>query len=139
MNPQPYNELPQSQLMELCVWREAEGEGLIGKRGVAWTIMNRANHPSWWGHDIVNCILHPYQYSSFNSDNPREKCWPDDNQPAFQDCVLVCNDILEGADSDPTQGSQFYHDVSIETPPGWIAAGYTMTLAVGRLKFWRQP
>jgi hypothetical protein len=139
VNPQPYEQMDLSDLYRLMVWREAEGEGLIGKRGCAWSAWNRAEHPSWWGHDLKNVILHPHQYSSFNIGNPREKDWPNDDQPAFKDCVLVCNDIMQGADSDPTNGAQFYHDISIPTPKAWLDAGYQLTLAVGRFKFFREP
>src|SRR5450755_941272 len=43
MQAAAYSELSPLDLMKLCVWREARGEGILGKRGVAQVIQNRAN------------------------------------------------------------------------------------------------
>jgi N-acetylmuramoyl-L-alanine amidase len=137
MQATSYVNLTPEELMELCVYREARGEGMIGKRGVAWTIQNRATHPSWWGHDIRGVVTKPFQFSSFNADDPNSNVWPEDSD-AFQDCITACSGVLAGTDTDPTQGAQYYHDISIETPLAWVNAGYQLTLAVGRLKFFRQ-
>ena len=140
MIPQPYETMSPIALMYLCDWREAEGEkGLVGKIGVAWSILNRADHPGWWGHDIQSVILAPYQYSSFNKGSIREKEWPEDDQPAFIECKVCCDGVYARATPDPTDGAQFYHDISIPTPVPWIRAGYILTLEVGRFRFFREP
>jgi len=76
MQAAAYSELSALDLMKLCVWREARGEGMLGKRGVAQVIQNRANDPSWWGHDIRSVILKPWQFSSFNMADPNSEKWP---------------------------------------------------------------
>lgn len=139
MQSTTYDKLTPAQLMELCVYREARGEGMIGKRGVAWVIQNRVSHPSWWGHDMRGVITKPFQFSSFNPGDPNSNVWPQDDEPAFIDCVAASGGVLSGSDTDPTSGAQYYNDISIETPLAWVNAGYQLTLAVGRLKFFRQP
>lgn len=140
MNPQPYTDLSNLALLELCVFREAEGEPLEGKRGVAHVIRNRANSGKyWWGHDWQSVILHPYQFSSFNPGTPRERVWPRDADPAFADCCQACIPVMLGTDEDLTRGAMFYHDSSIGWPAAWgNEADYTLTLEVGRLKFYKQ-
>jgi len=139
MNPQPYDQMAPLDLLELCDYREARGEGMIGKRGVAWVVMNRANHPGWWGHDIVNVILKKWQFSSFNEGDANETVWPtDETEQAFIDCREACAGAYYGTYTDPTVGATYYHDISIPEPPLWIRAGYVLTLAVGRLKFYRE-
>ena len=90
MQPQEYDLMSDLQLLILMDWREAEGEGLLGKRGVAHSAKNRADMPGWWGGpSLKSVILKPMQFSSFNPGNPRERDWPDDDQPAYQDCVTI--------------------------------------------------
>jgi|ERR1700722_11968689 len=139
MNPVPYEELTQSDLMKLCVWREARGEGLLGKRGVAHVILNRVAEPCWWGDDIPSVILKPWQFSSFNPSDPNSDKWPLDVDPSFVDCSDVCNAVLQGTDKDITSGATFYCDVSINEPEDWVKAGYLLKLQVGRLRFYVPP
>ena len=136
MQPQEYDLMSDLQLLILMDWREAEGEGLLGKRGVAHSAKNRADMPGWWGGpSLKSVILKPMQFSSFNPGNPRERDWPDDNQPAYQDCVTICTDVLYNGDEDITHGATNYFDISIPTPI-W-AQTMQLTLAVGRLRFYK--
>jgi N-acetylmuramoyl-L-alanine amidase len=132
-----YSELGALDLMKLCVWHEARGEGILGKRGVAHVIQNRANDPSWWGHDVRSVILKPWQFSSFNAADPNSDKWPADSDTSFQDCAEVCEAVAAGKDADVTGGATSYYDISIP-PPAWAANGSNvLTLAVGRLRFYR--
>jgi N-acetylmuramoyl-L-alanine amidase len=135
MNPvTDYNSLSDPDLLKLCVWREARGEGPLGQRGVAHVILNRAGDPMWWGHDIKSVILKPYQFSSFNAGDPNADKWPMDDDPALLEISPMCDAVLQGTDRDITDHAQFYHDVSV-TPP-W-AEDYILTLQVGRLMFYK--
>ncbi len=138
MIPVPYAHLSELELLELCVWREARGEGLLGKRGVAHVIQNRAAHPGWWGGpSIHSVILKAWQFSSFNPGDPNSEEWPDDNDPSFADCAEICEAVARGTDEDITSGATSYHDISIP-PPAWATDGSNeLTLAVGRLKFYK--
>jgi N-acetylmuramoyl-L-alanine amidase len=135
VNPQPYSSLSDLELCSLCVWREARGEGLLGKRGVAHVVKNRSDNPSWWGHSVSTVILERYQFSSFNPGDPNADQWPADNDPAYSDSLTVSEDVLVNGDSDITQGATSYFDISIPTPI-W-AGSMTLTLAVGRLRFYK--
>lgn len=138
MNPQPYTELSDLTLLELCVWREARGEGFEGKRGVAWTIRNRVTHPKWWGHDWHSVILKPWQFSSFNLQDPNNTRWPADDDPSFADCCAAAVPVYNIGDTDPTDGATHYYDTSIDFPKAWGPQGeWVNTLNVGRLKFWK--
>ncbi len=133
----PYGELSALDLMKLCVWREARGEGILGKRGVAHVIQNRADDSSWWGHDVRSVILRPWQFSSFNAADPNSNKWPAQGDPSFQDCENVCEAVAGGNDEDITSGATSYYDISIPRPR-WASDGSNvLTLSVGRLRFYR--
>jgi cell wall hydrolase len=137
MQAAPYSELSALDLMKLCVWREARGEGILGKRGVAHVIQNRADDPSWWGHDVHSVILKPWQFSSFNSADPNSSRWPAPGDSSFQDCENICEAVAAGKDEDVTCGATSYYDISTQ-PPKWATDGSNvLTLAVGRLRFFK--
>jgi N-acetylmuramoyl-L-alanine amidase len=132
-----YSELSELDLMKLCVWREARGEGILAKRGVAHVIQNRANDPSWWGHDVRSVILKPWQFSSFDAADPNSEKWPAEGDLSFSDCAEVCEAVTAGKDEDITRGATSYYDVSIPAP-SWAANGSNVfTLAVGHLRFYK--
>jgi spore germination cell wall hydrolase CwlJ-like protein len=137
MQANTYSELSALDLMKLCVWREARDEGILGKRGVAHVIQNRANHPSWWGHDIRSVILKSWQFSSFRATDPNSKKWPAQGDPSFQDCKNICEAVAAGNDEDITDGATSYYDISIP-PPAWASDGSNvLTLSVGHLRFYK--
>ena len=131
-----YSALTSTDLLGLAVWREARGEGPIGRRGVAHVIVNRVSEPSWWGHDIPSVVLCKYQFSSFNPGDPNETKFPDPEDPEYQDIAAMCLGVIGGTDSDVTSGAQWYIDTSI-SPPSWTEA-LDVSLRVGRLTFYRK-
>ena len=132
-----YSELSALDLMKLCMWREARGEGILGKRGVAYVIQNRADDSSWWGHDVRSMILKPWQFSSFNAADPNSNKWPAHGDPSFRDCENVCEAVAGGNDEDITSGATSYYDISIPRPR-WASDGSNvLTLSVGRLRFYK--
>ena len=146
MDAKPYNELSATALLALCIYREARGESIDGKRGVAHVIANRANQPSWWNSPAADyptlwhaTILKPWQFSSFNSNDPNSNKWPHDDDPAWTECLSVASGVYLGMDMpDPTDGAQYYYDTSIGWPKAWGSESeYTNTFNTGRLKFWR--
>jgi cell wall hydrolase len=118
-------------LLALCAWREARGEPLDAQRGVIWTILNRAAKPGWWGRDIISVILCPYQFSSFNQNDPNATKFPAPNDPAWPEILLAA--VAPG--TDPTGGATSYYDDSIPAP-SW-AGEMTPTVKLGRLNFYR--
>jgi N-acetylmuramoyl-L-alanine amidase len=137
MQAVPYSELSALDLMKLCVWREARGEGILGKRGVAHVIQNRADDPSWWGHDVRSVILKPWQFSSFNAADANSNKWPAEGDPSFQDCDNICEAVAAGKDEDLTAGATSYYDVSIPAPRWTLDGSNVPTLSVGRLRFYK--
>jgi N-acetylmuramoyl-L-alanine amidase len=139
MDPTDYQSLSELSLLELCVWREARNQGSEGMRAVAWSIRNRVQKPSWWGHDWKSVILKPWQYSSFNANDPNNEKWPDDQEPAFVRCCEVCTPVYLGSDTlDDTDGATHYYDTSIEFPKAWGSESeWVNTLNIGKLRFWK--
>lgn len=115
-------------LLWLVAWREARGESATAQLGVMWSVRNRAAKPSWWGNSIVSVILKPFQYSSFNANDPNAT-----KLPAEKDAAWLQIQKLDGPD--PTQGATHYYSTDIPEPE-W-AAQMTCTASIGSLKFYR--
>lgn len=144
MKPQDYNLMSDLELHALCVFREARGEMLMGKRGVACNVRNRVDHPGWWGHNYHGVILCPYQYSSFNAPprthitDPNSSVWPEDNDADWLDSIEAAQMAQEPAVvyNDVTNGSFYYFSPPIkQPPPHWGAM--LPTSSIGHLSFWR--
>lgn len=142
MNPQPYSELSDLQLLELCCWRESQDQPFDAKRAVCHVIKNRSLVASWWnGHiagSLSRVILQKWQFSSFNVGDPNEKKWPADEDPSFADCCAAAIPVYTGDDADNTNGATYYYDTSIDWPEAWgPQSGYVNTIDIGRLRFWK--
>jgi spore germination cell wall hydrolase CwlJ-like protein len=136
MNPVPYDQLPEMDLLKLCCWREARGEDRVGQLGVIYVILNRVKEPMWWGNSVRTVILKPFQFSSFNPDDPNQDKWPADDDPSYPQINNLVLGVAGGQLLDPTGGAQWYHDTSIP-PPKWTI-GLEMCLATGHLRFYRK-
>lgn len=123
------------QLLALCVWREARGETQDAKRGVAWAIRNRVQHPSWWGIDWVSVILKPKQFSSFNHDDPNATKFPTLADTSWAASLAAAAEAFDGTGPDPVAGADHYYDDSI-AKPAW-AEGKTLTTKLGKLNFYK--
>src|SRR5215475_3059276 len=113
MLPQPYSQLSDVALMALCCYREAEGETIFAKRMVCHVIQNRVAQPGWWGHSVHTVILKPYQFSSFNANDPNSNKWPVDGSSLETDCLAAATAVLFGGEPDSTSGATYYHDTSM--------------------------
>ena len=123
----------------LCIWREARGEILDAKRGVAWSIRNRVQRPGWWGASWDGVILKAKQYSSFNPGDPNATKIPYLNDPSLPDCFAAAEEVFNSAGSavDPTLGATSYFDKSMDAnPPPW-AAMMMHTTTLGGLRFYK--
>ena len=137
-----YSEMSDLALLQLCIWREARGEPYDGKRGVAHVVRNRSLVATWWNGRILGSlsrvILRPYQFSSFNPNDPNADKWPSDGDISFPECCAVALAVMGGSDADNTNGATYYFDTSIEWPAAWGAqSSYVETLDVGRLRFFK--
>lgn len=128
-------------LLALCIWREARGELYVTKTCVAWTIRNRVMKPGWWGHSWEGVILMPYQFSSFNHNDPNATKLPHSEDPSWQDCLDIATKVFATPPGleDLTQGATSYFDASLDPdPPKWSFDGSNQkTVDFGRLHFYR--
>jgi hypothetical protein len=60
----------------LCAYREARGETAATQFAQACSVCNRVMQPCWWGTDVITVVLKPFQYSSFNFNDPNNLVWP---------------------------------------------------------------
>jgi len=128
-------------LLALCIWREARGEPFDAKTAVAWSIRNRVNRPRWWGHTFESCILMPYQYSSFNRNDPNSAKLPVSSDPNWTDALTIAIDVYLPTPTlgDKSCGADSYYDRSLDgCPPEW-AAQANHTADVGAFHFFRTP
>jgi N-acetylmuramoyl-L-alanine amidase len=119
------------------IFGEARSEGTAGMTAVAAVIVNRVDHPRWWGHDVVNVCRTPYQFSCWNKGDPnlaKIEAVTSTNT-TFAQALDIASQAVLGALVDPTGGATSYYDNSID-PPYW-AQGRTPSAAIGRLIFFR--
>jgi N-acetylmuramoyl-L-alanine amidase len=122
-------------LLALCNWREARGEPIESKIAQAWSVRNRVQQPRWWGHDWVTVILKPFQYSSFNLNDPNASKFPAMTDASWDECLQVASDVYSSVGSDPTGGATSYYDTSI-APPAWTSS-MTKTVQIGNFIFYK--
>jgi cell wall hydrolase len=118
-----YENYNDRDLLALCIWREARGESYDAKFAVGCSIRNRVQHPRWWGRDWRSVILDPWQYSSFNSNDPNSKKFPAPlDEPSFGDSERAANAVMSGI-PDTTGGAVSYFDRSLDSdPPEWAVS-----------------
>lgn len=86
MDKDVFEKLSELELLTLCLYGEARGEGLDGMLAVGSVVLNRTKSPSWWGHDVKSVILKPYQFSCFNK--------ADSNRNTLEGIAVDFNDAL---------------------------------------------
>lgn len=134
MEAQPYENLSDADLLALCIWREARGEGMLGKRGVGHVVSNRVSHNKFFGHDVRSVILKPWAFSSFNANDPNADKWPADADPSWMDSQTAAKQVLSWNDPDLTSGALYYFSPPLkEAPHAWGSVG--VTLVCGNLTF----
>lgn len=100
---QYFSELTEAQLMALCIWAEARGEGEAGRIAVGSVILNRADygkkHDAWgrrFGTSIHTVILAPAQFS-----------WSLGSDPQYARCVKIAQDYEGGYYEHPNLETMF--------------------------------
>lgn len=101
-------------LVALCVWREARGESMRGKRLVAATIRNRVEDPRW-PDTYSGVVTQKWQFSSFNAGDPNALQFPHVGDRAWEESVAMADAEL-GAD-EPMTTANHYHTVAVN--PSW--------------------
>jgi hypothetical protein len=134
-------------LAALALWREARNQSLAAKTAVYHVIVNRATDSKRrWPSSMPEVVLQPWQFSSFNANDPNVSKFPvPSNKPdwkAWLDCEAVVSSPLA---ADPTQGANHYHDNSIPPPAvAWLGKNATpaqlaakLTCEIGSFKFYK--
>jgi spore germination cell wall hydrolase CwlJ-like protein len=135
MNPVPYNQLSDLQLLALCIWRESRGEMPIAKRAVGCVIRNRIAAHSFFGSSIQAVVLKPYQFSSFNANDPNSGKWPVATDQSWTDSLDEAEEVLGGCD-DVSNGALYYFSPPLVAPPhAWGAV--VPTAHIGHLEFYK--
>lgn len=124
------------EVLAKTIYGEARGESFNGKVAVAYTIINRASSPGWWGKTIVEVCLKPYQFSCWLPDDPNSKLLSEVtiDSHAFRDCYAVACLVFNRTLPDPTNKATHYHALSMPVPPKW-AATLKATTVIGGHKF----
>lgn len=95
-------------LIVACLWAEARGEGYIGMLAVLYVLANRVKRR---GSSFPKEILKPWQFSSFNDNDPnRDKmldAWKEDPAGWTLACEVL-SDYQAGHTQDPTAGADHY-------------------------------
>lgn len=136
---EPYASDP-TLLLALCIWREARGESLDAKIGVARTVINRCQvKGQGFPSTISENILKPGQFSSFNEGDPNSTKYPEHDDPSWRDSLKAAQ---ESGASDPILGAVFYFSPPLNAPPrlksGKCAWGdVEHTVSIGNLNFYR--
>lgn len=123
-------------LLALCIWREARGEPLRAKCGVAHTVFNRCKLAPREGfkRDVRANILKPWAFSSFMDGDVNSVKYPAENDPSWRESLQAARALT----ADPTLGAVFYYSLPLTAPPkAWGAVEHTVD--IGGLHFYRLP
>ena len=128
-------------LLAVCCWREAQNQPRAVQIAQAWSVRNRVDRPGFWdwGDSYSTVILKPWQYSSFNRNDPGALKLPEDTDLSWQQCLGVAQDVYQGITSDPTGGCTHYYDKSLDAhPPDWATNGkMEHVIDLGAFRFYR--
>lgn len=107
-------------LLALATYREARSESRRGKKLVAQSVENRVND-SRWPDNYRDVILQPWQFSSFNKNDPQVNLFPPThydstgNLQAWLVCWEVAGEVLDETE-DISEGSNHYFANDIPAP-----------------------
>ena len=125
------------QVLAGTAWGEARGGGVAGMQSVCNVVMNRANHPRWWGRDPLSVCLDPWQFSCWNETDPnRTKIMalnPASPDPDFATALGLAKQALAGGLHDITGGADSYYDAEMRTPPDWAGRAVFCATIAGQM------
>jgi hypothetical protein len=125
----------------LCVWREGRGQSVAARRGIWWALQNRVGKPQF-RPSLVRVILQPWQFSSFNANDPNSTKFPNEAVSLDWQAWVETLNISESPDSDPTGGAVYYESFdpaeldTIRAKDAWFAAD-KMTVQIDAVRFYR--
>ena len=131
---------PESWCLRACMWAEARGEPAVGRLAVAWVLRNRAMKRDT---SIKHEVLRPWQFSSFNDNDPNRGLilMAHKQDPAGWGAVDGIAELFENkATVDPTLGASHYYVMDMANPPDWGRghATWDETIVIGHHVFGKQ-
>lgn len=141
-----FTEQDEVVLLACCIFGEARNQSTLGKIGVACVVRNRVL-TGRFGHGYTGVILRPFQFSSFNGNDPnRAKLMEPlkhESAEVWASCYTAAYVVHAGSQPDITQGAVFYYSKPLKSPPmkkdGTCAWGsVASTVVIGGLSFWRE-
>ena len=125
------------QVLAGTLWGEARGIGPGGMRDVAAVIMNRVNHQTWWGKDIISVCQTPYQFSCWNENDPNKAVIEavSETDPVFMQARSIAMATMAGIVDDITHGATYYYAKSMPAPPKWAVGKTPCAEIAGQLFF----
>ena len=149
-----FTDIPNWQLMGLCIEREAGGESREGRIAVGTVILERVDHRNWDGKTIQEVILKPWQFSwtmdgkGVNHDYYEESVhilshWQEeyDSNNALKECCQIAMGLLQGAiPRDPDLAKvnccQYLNPVvAAKTKAEWLSKGMKLVKKIGHHEF----
>lgn len=117
---------PSSVLSRMLLYGEARNQPAIGALAVLSVVYNRASQS---GKTVRDEILKPWQFSSFNQNDPNRAllldAWKTD-PVSWSRADAICELYEEHATPDPTKGATHYYNPSVVQPAwGRGSSGWT--------------
>src|SRR5262245_12661068 len=136
------NDPDQITLMKLTVAMEAGGEIYQGKLAVAYVIRNRAIE---MGKSYSDVVLHPYQFSCWNTESRTRLNLDQIGDRIMADCLRASLSAAYLLEPDPTNGAYFYLNPDVvlanagKLPEWWDIDGIAESeIKIGRHLFRRK-
>lgn len=128
-------------ILSMTTWQEARGEGQMGIRAVAHTIINRHVVGKWYSRKTLagTCLL-AYAFSGWMTTDPNHEASAEvpSSDPIMVMCISEVANAIGGLTTDQTGGATHYY-ADGTTVPDWAnpATGSIFTTQIGRHRFYR--
>lgn len=127
------------QIIALTAWGENRGSGKQGMQSVINAIQNRlSSGVLWWGTSLRAICLRPFQFSSWNHNDPNRpkllEVTTDD--PQYCIALQLAAEALAGTLADIVGNADSYFSLSMPTPPKW-AKNLIPTATIGGQVFFK--
>jgi hypothetical protein len=130
-------QLTDQEVLAMTAYGENRGGGVVGMTSVLNVIMNRANHPSWWGNSPRDCCLKPEQFDVWDQNDPNYQIILSVNSidAVYAQALDLAGQALNGSLADITKGATYYFANSMEQKPYW-AKGHTPCAVIAGQQFY---
>jgi len=115
------------EILAKTIYGENRSSGAHGMANVASVVLNRVNSGiNWWGNTIRTVCLCPWQFSTWNADDPnRPKIMAATQSDLdYSTAIGIAMEAFAGTLPDSVNAATSYFARSMATPPKW-AAGLT--------------